>query len=171
MNEQFIKLKETSALPLVKKVKEEKGSTWDLGTLGEMWKTDSRIDIDHLHEEALAVPHLHQKYLEIQANLKFLKIKTKEEYDICKKRRYYFYSGKADPEEYADGELTYRIRDKEGMSIHLNADKELNLLIKKMAFYDLLIDYLQDILKMIHNRGFQIKNSIDYQKFQAGLGL
>jgi hypothetical protein len=31
-----------------------------------------------------------------------------------------------------------------------------------------MLKFLEDIIKTIHNRGFQIKNSIDFMKFTAG---
>jgi len=33
-----------------------------------------------------------------------------------------------------------------------------------------MIFYIDNILKMIHNRTYQIKNAIEYQKFMSGLG-
>ncbi|MEY3311073.1 MAG: Synechococcus phage, partial [Bacteroidota bacterium] len=36
--------------------------------------------------------------------------------------------------------------------------------------YETMLSYIDSILKMIFNRTYQIKNSIEYMRFQSGLG-
>jgi len=38
----------------------------------------------------------------------------------------------------------------------------------KVEYYDVMINYTESILKQISNRTYQIKNSIEWHKFQAG---
>jgi hypothetical protein len=38
----------------------------------------------------------------------------------------------------------------------------------KIKYYDITLKYLEDIIKSINNRTYQIKNAIEWQKFQAG---
>ena len=38
----------------------------------------------------------------------------------------------------------------------------------KIQYYDTMISYLDSILKQVSNRTYQIKNSIEWHKFQAG---
>jgi hypothetical protein len=52
----------------------------------------------------------------------------------------------------------------------LDADEVLSQSSLKVEYYDALLNYLQDILKMIHQRNYQIKNAIDFQRFASGLG-
>ena len=52
----------------------------------------------------------------------------------------------------------------------MDADEILSQSSLKVEYYDVMLSYLQDILKMIHNRNYQIKNAIDFQKFASGLG-
>jgi hypothetical protein len=52
----------------------------------------------------------------------------------------------------------------------MDADESLSQVSLKVEYYDVMLGYLQDILKMIHNRTYQIKNSIEFQKFASGLG-
>ena len=74
-------------------------------------------------------------------------------------------------EAYVEEPFPYKVRDKESMSMHLNADDKLTKIKLKMDYYDVMISFLEDILKMIHNRGYQVKNSIDFLKFQSGMGF
>ena len=78
-----------------------------------MWKEDSDINIDDLHNESLKVPLLHSKYLD--------------------------------------------------------ADEYLNKVLLKIDYYDTILKYLEEIIKMISNRTYQIKNSIEFLRFQAGM--
>ena len=52
-----------------------------------------------------------------------------------------------------------KIRDKNHLDLCLNADEEITKLNLKIEYYNTVLDYLSDILKMIHGRTYQIKNS------------
>jgi len=132
-----------------------------------MWKQDSRIDPDNLHNESLKVPELHSKYYEMLTNVILLKKSAEEERHITKHKKYEFYTGKADPKEYEDV-YQKKIRDKNHLDLCLNADEEITKLNLKIEYYNTVLDYLSDILKMIHGRTYQIKNSIDAQKLIMG---
>ena len=54
------------------------------------------------------------------------------------------------------------------MQKYLDADEKLSESSLKIEYYDVMIRYLEDILKQISNRTYQIKNSIEWHKFQAG---
>ena len=43
----------------------------DLETLQNMWKNDTKIDRDNLHEESLNTPTLHAKYFEVYITTSF----------------------------------------------------------------------------------------------------
>lgn len=55
------------------------------------------------------------------------------------------------------------------MQKYLDADEKLSQVSLKVEYYDVMLSYIEDILKMIHNRTYQIKNSIDYMKFSSGM--
>jgi hypothetical protein len=63
-----------------------------------------------------------------------------------------------------------KIRDKDTLQKYMDADESLSQSSLKVEYYDALLNYLQDILRMIHNRNYQIKNAIDFMKFASGLG-
>ncbi len=39
----------------------------------------------------------------------------------------------------------------------------------KLEYYETVVDYLQEVVKSISNRSFQIKNAIEWRKFEAGV--
>lgn len=136
-----------------------------------MWEADSKIDIDNLHDESLKIPQLHQKYYTLYTTIKLLRTKCNDTLAKTRLERYNYYSGKAPAEVYVEEPFPYKVRDKESMNMHLNADEKLSTIKLKIEYYDVMVAFLEDILKMIHNRGYQVKNSIDFLKFQSGMGF
>jgi hypothetical protein len=134
-----------------------------------MWKKDSQINIDDLHNESLKIASLHSKYYELYNNTSLLRKRAELQYKNKKLERYNFYAGKSDPEVYKDEPFPYKVRDKEGMQRHIEADEKLSEMFMKIEYYDTILKYLEEIIKMISNRTYQIKNSIDFLRFQSGM--
>ena len=63
-----------------------------------------------------------------------------------------------------------KIRDKETMQKYLDADEKLSGISLKIDYYETMLSYLEEILKQITNRTYQIKNSIEFMRFTSGLG-
>ena len=133
-----------------------------------MWKKDSEINIDDLHNESLKIASLHSKYYELYNNTSLLRKRAELQYKNKKLERYNFYAGKSDPEVYKDEPFPYKVRDKEGMQRHIEADEKLSEMFMKIEYYDTILKYLEEIIKMISNRTYQIKNSNDFLRFQSG---
>ena len=50
----------------------------------------------------------------------------------------------------------------------MDADPELQLLQARINYYEEIMFFLEKVIQSLNNRGFQIKNSIDWQKFMQG---
>jgi len=142
----------------------------DLPTLQQMWEKDSKIDIDNLHTESLNIPVLHSKYYDIYNNLMLLRKKAEQQKKNVRHERYEYYSGKADPDVYIKDPFPKKIRDKDTMTKYLDADERLSTVSMKIEYYDVMLRYIEEILKQIGNRTYQIKNSIEFMRFSSGLG-
>jgi len=142
----------------------------DLPTLQKMWEKDSKIDIDNLHTESLNIPVLHAKYYDIYNNLMLLRKKSEQQKKNIRHERYEYYSGKADPDIYIKDPFPKKIRDKDTMAKYLDADERLSGVSLKCEYYDVMLKYIEEILKQISNRTYQIKNSIEFMRFSSGLG-
>jgi hypothetical protein len=142
----------------------------DIEKIQNMWEQDSKIDPDNLHTESLNIPSLHAKYFELYNNILLLKKKAEQQRRNIRHQKYEYYTGKADPDVYLENPFPKKIRDKDALQKYMDADVSLSQSSLKVEYYDVLLNYLQDILKMIHNRNYQIKNAIDFQKFMSGLG-
>lgn len=144
--------------------------TISLEKIQEMWEKDSVIDIDNIHTESLNTPVLHAKYHDLYNTITLLKTKAEQQRKNIRHQRYEYYSGKSDPEVYQEDPFPKKVRDKDTMQKYLDADEKLSSVSIKVDYYNVMLKYLEDILKMIHNRTYQIKNSIEYMKFQSGMG-
>ncbi len=143
---------------------------FDLEEIQKMWEKDSHIDMDNLHDESIKVPALHAKYFEMYNTVVLLKKKAEQVRKNVRHERYEYFTGKADPEIYQENPFPKKIRDKDTLQKYLDSDDKLSQISLKVEYYETLLNYLESILKMIQNRTYQIKNAIDFLKFQAGYG-
>jgi hypothetical protein len=142
----------------------------DLEKIQTMWEQDSKMDSDNLHTESLNTPTLHAKYFELYNNILLLKKKAEQKKRNIRHQKYEYYTGKADPDVYIENPFPKKIRDKDALQKYMDADESLSQASLKVEYYDVMLAYLQDILKMIHNRTYQIKNALEFMKFASGLG-
>jgi hypothetical protein len=141
-----------------------------LEKLQEMWEKDSKINPDELHTESLNIPSLHAKYFELYNTIFLLRKKAEQQRKNIRHERYEYFSGKSDPEVYIENPFPKKIRDKDTMTKYLDADEKLSTSNLKIDYYDTMLVYIESILKVIQNRTFQIKNAIEYMRFQSGMG-
>ena len=50
----------------------------------------------------------------------------------------------------------------------MEADEKLNVIDMKIKYYDVTLKFLEEIIRNISARTYQIKNAIEWQKFQSG---
>ena len=139
-----------------------------LDEVQEMWQRDSVIDPDNLHDESLKIPQLHSKYYTLYNTITLLREKARETYNRVKLDRYNYYTGRATAEVYAEEPFPYKVRDKEALQRHMDADERLNKIDLKIRYYDVMLRFLEEVIKMISNRNYSIKNAIDWHKFVSG---
>ena len=140
----------------------------NLEKIQEMWQRDSVIDPDNLHDESLKIPQLHSKYYTIYNTITLLREKARDSYNRIRLERYNYYTGKAPAEVYAAEPFPYKVREKDAIQRHMDADEKLNTINMKIKYYDTILKYLEEIIRIISNRTYQIKNAIEWNKFQAG---
>ena len=142
----------------------------DLEKIQEMWEKDSHIDPDNLHDESLKIPQLHSKYYTLYNTITLLREKARESYAKIRLERYNYYTGKATAEVYAEEPFPYKVREKDAIQRHLDADDKMNKIDMKIKYYDVMLKFLEEIIRAVSNRTYQIKNAIEWNKFQAGFG-
>ena len=140
----------------------------DLEKIQEMWERDAVIDPDNLHNESLKISELHSKYYTIYNTISLLREKARGSYSSVKLERYNYYTGKAPAEVYVQDPFPYKVREKDAIQRYLDADEKLNNIDLKIKYYDTQLKFLEEVIRNISQRTFQIKNAIEWQKFQAG---
>ena len=140
----------------------------NLDEIQDMWRRDSKLDPDNLHLESLKIPGLHSKYYDLYNQLKLLRVKAEAEFAEVKLERHRYYSGKAPQEVYVAEPFPYKVRDKESLKQYLDADPKIQEKHLKIKYYEIMLSFLEEVIKTISNRTYQIKNAIEWQRFIAG---
>ena len=133
-----------------------------------MWERDAVINPDNLHDESLKIPQLHSKYYTLYNTITLLRERAREQYSKVKLERYNYYTGKATAEVYAEEPFPYKVREKDAIQRHLEADDKMNKVDMKIKYYDIMLKFLEEVIRAVSNRTYQIKNAIEWNKFQAG---
>ena len=100
-----------------------------------------------------------------------LRIKQYEQqYKILYKQKFEYYMGTMDIEEMND--LGWEPQPlkilKQDLPVYIDADEDIINLNLKIALQKEKIDVLENIIRMINTRGFQLKNVIDWERFKSG---
>ena len=94
---------------------------------------------------------------------------SRAEGDLANTKRelWEYYTGKAPQQVYAEKPFNLKIL-KTDIDKYMESDDELVKLKSKVEYIQTVIDFLDSTIKQISNRGFQIKNAIDWRKFTSG---
>ena len=144
--------------------------------LREDWTEDSHVDFQFknksysadLAQLALDIPYQHNKYLNHYTDIS--QIKTSLEFEIRKlvKEKREYYGGEADAKTYAEKPFGNSIKTSEKMKVYVESDDEVINLEAKIKYLDQMLYWLDQVMKQISNRGFQIKSAIEWEKFING---
>ena len=140
----------------------------NLETIQSMWSKDAQIDQDNLHDEAAKIPSLHAKYFDLYNNIKLLRERSITVDNKIRLERWNYYSGKSDPEVYQAEPFPFKVREKDALKRYMDADEKVQQSTLKIKYYDVMLTYLEDIIKLVGNRSYQLKNIIDWHNFRSG---
>jgi hypothetical protein len=132
-------------------------------------------------EKDLSVDHLGDigKQVAQQSNIfsKWLRITKKEtlklraldiEMEALKAELWLYYTGKADPSVYRDHPMDTRFLKSESKEA-INADPRYKKLNIKITVQSETVDTLEKILDRVKSRDFQLKNIIEWKRFESGV--
>lgn len=142
-----------------------------LEKIKEEWKKDSIIDIGLLSQESLNIPVLHNKYYKILLNAKEALRKPLIEQRKFERTMILYYRGLLNTNQLKEMNLSpnlLKIKAGDEKKVIQTLDRYIEL-EEQIEKYEVIIEYLISILKQISERGFQIKNAIDFEKFKNGL--
>ena len=90
------------------------------------------------------------------------------ELNQLRKEKWVYYKGKAPSSVYKFQPFDLKLTTSDEIKMFINADDDVCKLEYKITYLTTMLNYIESILKQINNRGCQIKNAIDWEKFQAG---
>jgi hypothetical protein len=137
-----------------------------------MWSKDSIIDQNELDAESLKIPNLHCKYLDIYTVKKIQLEKEQSELRKARRLRYLYYRGEMDEQQLQklDWEPWNLVVSKNSEIANvIEGDFYIEPIIQKAAYLRAQVEYLENILKMLATRSFQIRDAIAFTKFKNGL--
>ena len=128
---------------------------------------DLVIDDTELDTESLRTPILHNKYLQYYNKFNLLLKKSQWEERTLQREKWEYYTGKSDPEVYKEKPFDLKVL-KNDVHIYINADEDIQKVQAKIVYQEAIVNYLEQILRMINNRSFTIKNAIEWRRFTSG---
>lgn len=135
------------------------------------WERDSSFDRTELGDESLRTPKLHHKYFKFFSNERLILRKLEADYKSLYKDKYEYYTGILDEVTLRqNGWEPFQLKIlKTDVSTYMDADDDIIKISLRIGMQKEKIDALESIIRTITNRGFAIKNAIDWEKFKTGI--
>jgi len=144
--------------------------TIKLSELRAMIEKDMSINPTDLDRESLNIPQLHNKYLMILMDEKLILKKYESDLKVLNKNKWLFYSGKMSEEElnklgWEPFELALLRQD---LDKFIDSDSDFIELTNKLELQKEKVNYLENVIKIISNKAWNIRSAIDWIKFTQG---
>lgn len=134
------------------------------------WDKDSKIDETELGAESTKIPAIHNKYLKVfmAENVQLKRMIAQR--NKLKMKLMNYYLGEMDREELEQfgRDQFYKKLLKTEVEMYIESDDVFIDMNLKVVMQEEKVNFLENVLKTINSRGFQIKNAIDWIKFTHG---
>jgi hypothetical protein len=143
-----------------------------LSEIQKEWEKDAPINEMSLGTEATRVPILHSKYLSILGNSKLQLRKAESSYYNTRLHKYRYYRGEMtsnELEELGWEQFQGNKPLKNEMDEFLQCDPLLIEWQDKIEYHKTIIYTLEQIIRSINSRTWDIKSGIEWSKFTNGM--
>ena len=123
---------------------------------------------EHLDSESLKNQKIKSKYLDHKTRYQLLLQKASGDYQRMYREKWEYYGGKADVKVYVAKPFDLKVL-KNDLAMYISSDEEVIELMDKIGYLEIVIKYIDGVIKSIDNRGWDIKNAIEWKKFEAGM--
>jgi hypothetical protein len=132
---------------------------------------DTAIDLNHLEEESSKVPQIHNKYLCILMDEKLILENLESKLKILKRDKWLYYSGKLSEEELkAKGWEPFDLNIlKQDLDRFIESDMDVITLSNKAFHQKEKVNYVENVVKIISNKMWNIRSAIEWIKFTQGV--
>jgi len=141
----------------------------NLEQLQDKWKEDSVIDPDKYGEESVRIPQLHMRYMEFYNTFSLMKKDRESEMRSLFKEKWIYYKGKAPATVYKEAPFDLKLTTTDEIKMFINADEDVRKLQLKIDYIEQVVFFLDGVLRQIQSRNYQIKNAIEWERFQSGM--
>ena len=131
-------------------------------------QNDLKVDNEHLDTESLKNQEIKAKYLDHKSRYELLLFKAKGDYKRMYREKWEYYGGKSDAKIYATKPFDLKVL-KTDLAVYISSDEEIIDAENKVGYLETVVDYIKGVIKSVDNRGWDIKNAIEWKKFEAGL--
>jgi hypothetical protein len=143
-----------------------------LSDLQEQWADDCKINETNLGHESARTPLLHSKYLNFLSSTRLNLRKAEADYLNCRRKKYKYYRGEMTQDELTDegwNQWQGNKPLKNEMEEFLQVDPDLISLEDKVEYFKTVLYQLEQIIRSLNSRTWDIKNSIEWTKFTNGM--
>lgn len=145
-----------------------------LDELFEMWQKDSVIDANRLDDTTIRTASMHAKYLELFCKQKLILKRKNHALESLKKDKWLWLSGKMTKEEIDERGWAYDPFKgaakplKSDLDRFIDTDTDIMKLESIVEYEKTMLSALEEIMNAIRWRHTNIKNIIDFKRFEAG---
>jgi len=145
---------------------------FDLEKLNADWATDSNVNEYDIAESIRDTPKLHAKYIGMLSRARLRLRAYHSKYNNLRQTKFRYYRGELTKDELAElnwpqWQGTKPLKNE--MDEFLKGDADLNRLEDKMAYVEVIIGALEQIIRSINSRGYDLRTLLDAKKFYNGL--
>jgi len=132
---------------------------------------DTVIDTNHLDDEASRIPQIHNKYLCILMDEKLVLESLESKLKVLRRDKWLYYSGKLSQEELKQkGWQPFDLNIlKQDIDRFIDSDVDIINLGNKVFLQKEKVNYVESVTKIISNKIWNIRSSIEWIKFSQGL--
>lgn len=141
-----------------------------LEEIQNLWDIDSQIDRTELGDESLRIVKLHAKYFKIFSQERLLLRKMESDLKELYRDKYEWYNGNSSQELLKERGWEPNplkiLRTDVGM--YISADSEMRNASLRVEMQNEKVLFLESIIKSLSTLGYNIKNAIEWSRFQNG---
>lgn len=136
----------------------------------DKWEEDAHFELDKLDEAARNVPLLHARWWKFYSSERLRLRKIEMEFKRLERLRWEYWLGKLDDEtREAQGWPPQPLKILQtNVDRYLTADDVLEEHHKRVIMAEETVKFLEDVIKNINRRGYDISNAINYLRFKMG---
>jgi hypothetical protein len=120
----------------------------DLEKLQELADTKLKINDTELDLESLKTPQLHNEFMKHLTKYKLMLSRAETEYNMMKREKWEYYTGKADASVYAEKPFDLKIL-RTDIDKYLDSDIDLQKQKQKVDYLSTTVDFLDRTIRQI----------------------